>query len=115
MVAVALVLLVQEHGNLWLTLPAAVIIGREIVVSALREWMAEIGARAQVQAIAPGRLEEEVRELLAAGRHVRRPTDEREQGGELRALKIRRGGHTSFAIVDDSCDLVGCEPMGDVQ
>jgi CDP-diacylglycerol--glycerol-3-phosphate 3-phosphatidyltransferase len=48
MVAVALVLLVQTHASLWLTLPAAVIIGREIVISALREWMAEIGARAQV-------------------------------------------------------------------
>ncbi|WP_225773944.1 CDP-diacylglycerol--glycerol-3-phosphate 3-phosphatidyltransferase [Pseudomonas sp. Marseille-Q5115] len=48
MVAVALVLLVQAHANIWLTLPAAVIIGREIVVSALREWMAELGARAQV-------------------------------------------------------------------
>jgi len=48
MVAVALVLLVQAHHNVWLTLPAAVIIGREIVVSALREWMAEIGARAHV-------------------------------------------------------------------
>ena len=48
MVAVALVLLVQVHANLWLTLPAAVIIGREIVVSALREWMAEMGARAHV-------------------------------------------------------------------
>ena len=48
MVAVALVLLVEEHANLWLTLPAAIIIGREIVVSALREWMAELGARAQV-------------------------------------------------------------------
>ncbi len=48
MVAVALVLLVQAHANLWLTLPAAVIIGREIVISALREWMAELGARAQV-------------------------------------------------------------------
>jgi CDP-diacylglycerol--glycerol-3-phosphate 3-phosphatidyltransferase len=47
-VAVALVLLVQAHANVWLTLPAVVIIGREIVVSALREWMAEIGARAQV-------------------------------------------------------------------
>lgn len=47
-VAVALVLLVAEHANLWLTLPAAIIIGREIVVSALREWMAELGARAQV-------------------------------------------------------------------
>lgn len=48
MVAVALVLLVAEHANIWLTLPAAIIIGREIVVSALREWMAELGARAQV-------------------------------------------------------------------
>lgn len=48
MVAVALVLLVEEHHNLWLTLPAATIIGREIVVSALREWMAELGARAHV-------------------------------------------------------------------
>lgn len=48
MVAVALVLLVEEHANLWLTLPAVIIIGREIVVSALREWMAELGARAQV-------------------------------------------------------------------
>ena len=47
-VAVALVLLVDEHASLWLTLPAAVIISREIVVSALREWMAELGARAQV-------------------------------------------------------------------
>lgn len=48
MVAVALVLLAAEHSNLWLTLAAATIIGREIVVSALREWMAELGARAQV-------------------------------------------------------------------
>ncbi|KFE56838.1 CDP-diacylglycerol--glycerol-3-phosphate 3-phosphatidyltransferase [Pseudomonas syringae] len=48
MVAVALVLLVQAHANIWLTLAAAVIIGREIVISALREWMAELGARAQV-------------------------------------------------------------------
>ncbi|APQ10182.1 CDP-diacylglycerol--glycerol-3-phosphate 3-phosphatidyltransferase [Pseudomonas oryzihabitans] len=47
-VAVALVLLVQEHANAWLTLPAVIIVGREIVVSALREWMAELGARAQV-------------------------------------------------------------------
>jgi len=31
-----------------LTLPAAIIIGREIVISALREWMAELGARAHV-------------------------------------------------------------------
>lgn len=46
MVAVALVLIVgQYQGQFQITLeiPAAVIIGREIVISALREWMAEIG------------------------------------------------------------------------
>ncbi|MCG8325633.1 MAG: CDP-diacylglycerol--glycerol-3-phosphate 3-phosphatidyltransferase [Thiotrichales bacterium] len=48
MVAVVLVLLVQRHPTAWLALPAAVIIGREITVSALREWMAELGARSKV-------------------------------------------------------------------
>ena len=48
MIAVVLVLLVQEHPTIWLALPAAVIVGREITVSALREWMAELGARRKV-------------------------------------------------------------------
>ena len=48
MVVVALVLLVERYDSVWFTLPAAVIIGREIVVSALREWMAELGKRASV-------------------------------------------------------------------
>ncbi len=47
-VAVALVLLVQIHPSPWLAIAAAVIIGREITISALREWMAEIGQRATV-------------------------------------------------------------------
>ena len=48
MVAVALVLLVQDNPSELFAVPAAVIIGREIVISALREWMAEIGARTRV-------------------------------------------------------------------
>jgi CDP-diacylglycerol--glycerol-3-phosphate 3-phosphatidyltransferase len=48
MVAVALVLLVERHDRQLLTLAACVIIGREIVVSALREWMAELGERTSV-------------------------------------------------------------------
>lgn len=48
MVAAALVLLVQGDPTPWLAVPALVIIGREITISALREWMAEVGARAQV-------------------------------------------------------------------
>ncbi|WP_163559135.1 CDP-diacylglycerol--glycerol-3-phosphate 3-phosphatidyltransferase [Halomonas sp. NO4] len=48
MVAVALALLVERFDSAWLTLPALVIIGREIVISALREWMAEMGKRSSV-------------------------------------------------------------------
>ena len=48
MVAVALVLLVQDNPSPLFAVPAAIIIGREIVISALREWMAEIGARTKV-------------------------------------------------------------------
>ena len=47
-VAVALVLIVGEPNMPYLAIPAAVIVGREIVISALREWMAEIGKRASV-------------------------------------------------------------------
>ena len=39
-VAVALVLLVEVHASAILAIPALVIVCREIVVSALREWMA---------------------------------------------------------------------------
>lgn len=47
-VVTALVILIGNHANLWLTLPGVVIVGREIVVSALREWMAEMNRRGLV-------------------------------------------------------------------
>jgi CDP-diacylglycerol--glycerol-3-phosphate 3-phosphatidyltransferase len=48
MVSIALVLLVERHDTLLFTLAACVIIGREIVISALREWMAELGERTSI-------------------------------------------------------------------
>lgn len=48
MVAMALALLVERYEAWWFTIPAVVIIGREIVISALREWMAELGKRTSV-------------------------------------------------------------------
>ena len=47
-VAVALVMLTETYAEPYLTVPAVVIVGREIVISALREWMAEMGKRASV-------------------------------------------------------------------
>ena len=47
-VVVALVVLVGQHATLWLTLPGVVIVGRELFISALREWMAEVNRRGDV-------------------------------------------------------------------
>lgn len=56
MVAAALVMLVQVHATAWLVVPAIVIVSREITVSALREWMAELGQRARVAVSKVGKI-----------------------------------------------------------
>ncbi|RTE67762.1 CDP-diacylglycerol--glycerol-3-phosphate 3-phosphatidyltransferase [Amphritea opalescens] len=56
MVATALVLLVDTYSVFWVTVPAIVIISREIVISALREWMAELGKRANIAVSYVGKL-----------------------------------------------------------
>ena len=56
MVSTALFLIVQGHPTAWMALWAAVIVGREIAVSALREWMAELGQRARVQVASVGKI-----------------------------------------------------------
>ncbi len=48
LVASSLLLLVGAKDLNYITIPAIVIVGREIVISALREWMAEVGSRASV-------------------------------------------------------------------
>jgi CDP-diacylglycerol--glycerol-3-phosphate 3-phosphatidyltransferase len=48
-VAAALVLIVSADARWYVVIMAIVIIGREIAVSALREWMAEIGARGRIK------------------------------------------------------------------
>jgi CDP-diacylglycerol--glycerol-3-phosphate 3-phosphatidyltransferase len=44
-----LVLIVSKDPKWYVVITAVVIIGREIAVSALREWMAEIGARGRIK------------------------------------------------------------------
>ncbi|WP_022943024.1 CDP-diacylglycerol--glycerol-3-phosphate 3-phosphatidyltransferase [Psychromonas hadalis] len=48
MVAVSLVMIVEHYAVIWVTIPAMIMICREIIISALREWMAEMGQRASV-------------------------------------------------------------------
>jgi CDP-diacylglycerol--glycerol-3-phosphate 3-phosphatidyltransferase len=49
MVVTAVLLLAVQHNNVYFTLPALVIIGRELVIAALREWMAEMNQRGVVK------------------------------------------------------------------
>ena len=56
MVAAALVLLLQADPRALIAIPAVVIIGREIAISALREWMAELGQRSTVRVAMVGKL-----------------------------------------------------------
>lgn len=56
MVAAALIVLVQWHPNIVMAISAIVIISREIAVSALREWMAELGKRTSVAVSYVGKL-----------------------------------------------------------
>ncbi len=56
MVGVVLVLLVSVHPTPFMAIPAAVIIGREIAVSGLREWMAGFGERTTVAVSVVGKI-----------------------------------------------------------
>ena len=56
MVAVTLFLLVQDNPTVPMAIISAVIVGREITISALREWMALIGERARVKVAGIGKI-----------------------------------------------------------
>ncbi len=55
-VTVALLMIVELHHTHWMTLLAVVIIGREIAISALREWMAEVGHGRKIKVAWLGKL-----------------------------------------------------------
>nr|CAA6801414.1 MAG: CDP-diacylglycerol--glycerol-3-phosphate 3-phosphatidyltransferase (EC [uncultured Thiotrichaceae bacterium] len=55
-VAVAMLLIVERESDFWFTLAGIIIIGREVIISALREWMAQMGARSAVAVAYIGKL-----------------------------------------------------------
>ncbi|MCO6545809.1 MAG: CDP-diacylglycerol--glycerol-3-phosphate 3-phosphatidyltransferase [Gilliamella sp.] len=56
MVTIALVLITQYYKAWWISIPAIIIVSREIIISALREWMAEIGKRNKVAVSSIGKI-----------------------------------------------------------
>ncbi|SIR03673.1 CDP-diacylglycerol--glycerol-3-phosphate 3-phosphatidyltransferase [Solilutibacter tolerans] len=77
MVSTALFLIVQAHPTPWMACWAGVIVGREIAVSALREWMAELGQRAKVKVQSLGKIKTIV-QMVAIGCLLYSPSKEPE-------------------------------------
>ncbi len=55
-VVTVLIMIVDEYGKLSTLIPALIIIGREIAVSGLREWMSEQGQRSSVSVSMLGKI-----------------------------------------------------------
>lgn len=72
-VVVALVVLVETHASAWLVIPAISIVAREIAVSALREWMAEIGKRASVAVSYVGKVKTTMQIIAITGLLANKP------------------------------------------
>lgn len=67
LVAVALVLVVSHYHSFLITIPALVMISREIIISALREWMAEVGNRNKVAVSWLGKVKTALQMLALVG------------------------------------------------
>jgi len=56
MVVVVLLLIIEREADILITAAGIIIIGREIIISSLREWMAEVGQRGKVAVAYMGKL-----------------------------------------------------------
>ncbi|MDH3220013.1 MAG: CDP-diacylglycerol--glycerol-3-phosphate 3-phosphatidyltransferase [Gammaproteobacteria bacterium] len=66
MVVVVIVLIVEAHPSILVALPSIVIVAREITISALREWMAQLGSSTTVKVSFIGKTKT-VLQMLALG------------------------------------------------
>ena len=66
MVVVIIILLVEAHPSIYIALPAVIIVAREISISALREWMAQLGSSTTLQVSFVGKAKT-VAQMLALG------------------------------------------------
>lgn len=74
LVAVAFVCVVEYYHTWWITIPICIMIAREIIISALREWMAELGKRTSVAVSIWGKIKTTA-QMLALGGMLWRQSD----------------------------------------
>lgn len=73
LVSLVLVMLASNHPSVWFILPVSLIIGREILVSALREWMAGQGHRDVVAVAFVGKVKTTVQMIAILILMISRP------------------------------------------
>ena len=69
----ALVILLPSYQTMWFTIPALIIMSREIVISALREWMAEVNRSGSVRVGVLGKVKTAVQMTAIAFMLVAQP------------------------------------------
>jgi len=75
LVAVVLVLLVASYPSVWMIIPTAIMIARELMVSALREWMAGRNQRNRVAVAFSGKLKTTVQMIALIVLLVNEPSN----------------------------------------
>ena len=67
LVSALLVLIAAYYTSVWVSIPAVIIVAREIVISALREWMAEIGSKTKVSVQYIGKIKTTMQAIATIG------------------------------------------------
>jgi len=75
-VVAAMIMLLEVHATPWFAIPSIIIIGREIVISALREWMAAMGYHNAVAVAMIGKIKTWVQMVAIAVLLAAKPDNE---------------------------------------
>jgi CDP-diacylglycerol--glycerol-3-phosphate 3-phosphatidyltransferase len=67
LVCVALIMVTHTYATLWITVPAIILLAREIFVSALRDWMSQQGANDKVKVSMLGKIKTTAQMLALIG------------------------------------------------
>ena len=101
LVTVALILLMHRMDNVLITLAGMVVIGREIVISALREWMAQLGKQASVAVSGIAKVKTGV-QMTAIPILIWYPSWPRRRGDSIAGAVLAGVGRYSDAMVNDA-------------
>jgi CDP-diacylglycerol--glycerol-3-phosphate 3-phosphatidyltransferase len=97
-VATSLLLLLSRETTTWMTLAVIIIVGREITISALREWMAEMGRAKHVAVSFVGKVKTTMQMLAIGFMLFRNPLGQFDVYGAGVAMLVLAAGLTLWSM-----------------